>query len=117
MVWQKRVDARPGAARYWVPVGLGTDSLASNKSLNYFDELRAAQKMLPEIGPLDLLKMATRFGAQALGVDAGVLAPGKKADIIGLKMEDEATDWPAIPFKPGRKRVDFSMVDGKVVLL
>ena len=100
-----------------IPVGLGTDSLASNKSLNYFDELRAAQKMLPEIGPLDLLKMATRFGAQALGVDAGVLAPGKKADIIGLKMEDEATDWPAIPFKPGRKRVDFSMVDGKVVLL
>ncbi|MFQ5717431.1 MAG: amidohydrolase family protein, partial [Nitrospinales bacterium] len=49
-----------------VPVGIGTDSLASNDSLNFFEELRTAEEMLPNCGRREILEMATWRGAEAL---------------------------------------------------
>jgi 5-methylthioadenosine/S-adenosylhomocysteine deaminase len=40
------------------------------------------------LGAADLLTMATRNGSQALGHDAGVLAEGKKADLIVIDLDD-----------------------------
>ncbi len=67
--------------RAGVRVGLGTDSLASNDSLSLWDELAAAARIYPELAPEELLDMATRGGAEALGIGEriGSLAAGREA--------------------------------------
>lgn len=52
--------------------GLGTDSLASNTSLDPLAEARALRKRFPTVPALTLLAMATSWGADALGY-GGVL--------------------------------------------
>jgi cytosine/adenosine deaminase-related metal-dependent hydrolase len=52
-----------------VKLALGTDSLASNDSLSMWDELGAAWRCYGSyLNPADLLAMATRNGAEALGL-------------------------------------------------
>ncbi len=97
-----------------VPVGLGTDSLASNESLNFLREIRLAGTLLPEVSRRDILAMATRGGAEALGLECGVLAPGRPADLIGFRLPKSGGAWTDIPFAPERGAVDFSMIQGKV---
>jgi len=46
---------------------LGTDSLASNVSLNLFDEMRFMARTFPSVSPEEILAMATLNGARALG--------------------------------------------------
>ncbi len=76
-------------------VGLGTDGPASNDRLDLFGELRlAAQLARATAGdPAALttgqaLALATAGGAAALGLDAGVLAPGRLADVVRLELAD-----------------------------
>ncbi len=71
-------------------VALGTDGVASNNSHNLFEEMKAAALVQNysfgedhgQLSSADILAMATVNGAQALGRDAGVIAPGKIADLI-----------------------------------
>jgi 5-methylthioadenosine/S-adenosylhomocysteine deaminase len=78
-----------------VPVGLGTDGAASNNDLDMFEAMRQAallhklQSNDPRALPAaDVLAMATREGALALGMDKeiGSLEPGKRADLIVVSM-------------------------------
>jgi cytosine/adenosine deaminase-related metal-dependent hydrolase len=61
---------------------LGTDSLASNSSLDVLEEARALAARFPSVAPRILLAMATRYGAEVLGLQSRVgslsqgLAPG-----------------------------------------
>ena len=97
-----------------VPVALGTDSMASNDSLNFLEEIRMADKLLPEVSRKEILKMATRLGAEILRLPCGKIEPGQKVDFIGFKIgSDYGGDWHDIPFEPQRNKVDFYMVDGK----
>ena len=97
-----------------IPVALGTDSMASNDSLNFLEEIRVADKLLPEVSRKEILSMATRFGADILRFPCGKIEPGQKADLIGFKLEAGFRgDWHDIPFEPQRKKVDFYMVDEK----
>ena len=98
-----------------VPVALGTDSLASNESLNFLRELKAADAMLPDVSRSEILKMATGGGAKALDLPTGTLVPGRSADLIGFRVPQKPNAWTDVPFDPDRDRVDFSMVGGKVV--
>ena len=65
---------------------IGTDGLSSNISLSLFDELRNALFTHSEQNKLELantlLQFATRNGAHALGINAGEIAVGKKADLL-----------------------------------
>lgn len=97
-------------------VGLGTDSLASSESLNFLDELRTAEEMLPDVTREELLYMATRGGAETVGMNCGVVEKGASADLIGFRVSGNPTDWNNIPFEAKRKNVDFVMVDGKKIL-
>ena len=70
-------------------VCLGTDGCASNNNLDMFEEMKIAallQKFYwnnPTLLPApEVLAMATRNGAKALGFGTGILAPGAPADIV-----------------------------------
>jgi 5-methylthioadenosine/S-adenosylhomocysteine deaminase len=71
-----------------IAVSLGTDSTASNDSIDMFAEMRLAVAQ-QRLSASDAFRMATIEGARALGLDQylGSLAPGKRADfaVIGLK--------------------------------
>jgi cytosine/adenosine deaminase-related metal-dependent hydrolase len=66
-----------------LPVGVGTDSSASNHDLDLLAEVRALRASEPEITAEELLAIATIGGAAAIGVDEGfgTLEPGKFADL------------------------------------
>jgi cytosine/adenosine deaminase-related metal-dependent hydrolase len=71
-----------------IPVGVGTDSLASNTDLDLIAELRALQESDAQISPGKLIEMATAMGAIALGVEDryGVLERGMQADIAAFRI-------------------------------
>lgn len=73
-----------------ITVALGTDGAASNNNLELFGEMRTGA-LLHKVNKLDptvinsyqALEMATKGGAQALGLnDLGVLEPGYKGDLV-----------------------------------
>lgn len=69
-------------ARAGCAIALGTDSLASNESLDMRRELRLARASAPWLPLEDLFDAATVSGAQALGQrgELGELSPGALAD-------------------------------------
>jgi 5-methylthioadenosine/S-adenosylhomocysteine deaminase len=75
-----------------VNVALGTDGASSNNDLDMFSEMKTAallQKFFwgdPTIAPAnEVLTIASRNGAKALGLKAGIIALGYLADIILVK--------------------------------
>ena len=96
-------------------IGLGTDSLASSESLNFLDEIRAAEEMLVDVSREELLRIATRGGAATVGMDCGVIEKGRPADLIGFRLQGQSDDWYSVPFESERDRADFVMIDGKKV--
>lgn len=69
---------------------LGTDSLASNWSLNILEEMATLRKHFPEIPMEELLTWATRNGAKALNMDRflGSFERGKKPGVLLLDDRD-----------------------------
>lgn len=73
-----------------VNLAIGTDSVASNNSLNFFEEIKtlvtgtkAISKDPTAVTPKDALRAATYGGAKAQGrLDSGALKEGNKADLI-----------------------------------
>lgn len=79
-----------------VPIGLGTDSVASNNRLDLLEEARVAQLQQrsrlrdPTALPAErLLRMATLDGAAVLGLAdrTGSLEPGKDADLCAVRLD------------------------------
>ena len=65
---------------------LGTDSLASNASLDVLAEARALHDRFPNIPGWELLRMATWSGARALGrADLGAIAPGLRPGLVAVE--------------------------------
>jgi 5-methylthioadenosine/S-adenosylhomocysteine deaminase len=81
-----------------VTVGLGTDGPASNNDLDLWEEMRLAALLArlrardpTALGAGQVLAMATRVGAQALGMpDVGVLEAGRWADLVHISLDDPA---------------------------
>jgi cytosine/adenosine deaminase-related metal-dependent hydrolase len=98
-----------------INVAIGTDSLASNETLNMFEELILIRKQFPEISHETLLKMVTINGAKALRLEkeVGSLETGKKADIIGLKINKDDDIYKSIFSSKGE--ISFSMVEGEII--
>lgn len=83
-----------------VNVALGTDSAASNNSLNLFSEMKAAALLAKlhahdatALPAADALYMATLGGAKTLGLDSeiGSLEVGKAADLIAVDLSGPGT--------------------------
>jgi len=85
-----------------VEISLGTDSLASNESLNLFAEMRQAWRTNPWITSEHLVRSVTTVPARALGMSGklGVIAPGAYADLIALPFAGEGSVYDAIVANP-----------------
>jgi 5-methylthioadenosine/S-adenosylhomocysteine deaminase len=77
-----------------VQVSIGADGAPCNNNLDGFLELRLAALLhKPRCGPKavpagDALALATRAGAEALGLSGvGVLTPGNRADVIAVEVD------------------------------
>jgi cytosine/adenosine deaminase-related metal-dependent hydrolase len=77
-----------------VTAALGTDSLASNASLDVLAEARALADRFPAVPARELLTMATWNGARALGrEDLGRIAKGARPGLVAI--DGEAGDDPS----------------------
>lgn len=94
----------PEWQRAGLRVCLGTDSVASNNSLDLFEEIKTAtilhrgsRQDAAILRAADVLEIATRAGAEAIGFpETGALEPGMLADVIAL----DVTGTTATPFSP-----------------
>ena len=95
-------------------ISLGTDSLASNDSLNLFKEMQALAENEPWLEPEELLKTVTLHPARALRKEGtlGTIAPGAHADMICLPFDEEiSTVYEEIVHFSGKVR--WMLVEGE----
>lgn len=81
--------------RHGVRIALGTDGTASNNNLDMHEEMKLAALLGKLRYGADAVKAeeafawATRNGAEAFGIDAGILAENKSADALIVKLSNE----------------------------
>ena len=92
---------------------LGTDSLASNKDLSLFAEMRAFQRSEPAVSPREVLEMVTGNAALALGKPQalGRIHANRFADLIAIPCSETADVFEEI--LAFEQPVDWMMVAGK----
>jgi 5-methylthioadenosine/S-adenosylhomocysteine deaminase len=112
-----------------IRVGIGTDSPASNNTLDMFDEMRIGlliQRSVsgyePHLIARQFVKMGTLDAARALGIDheVGSLEPGKQADIIAVDISHSHQIPTLYPYSTlvhtaNQENVVFTMVAGQVL--
>ena len=118
----------PEMRRRGISVSLGADGGACNNTLDMFHEMRLAATLhAMRLGPgalpaRDVVWMATRAGARALGLDSdiGSIEVGKKADLIlvenGSIHQVPGNDpYSTLVYATRAEDVRLTMVDGEVV--
>jgi len=70
---------------------IGTDSLASNRSLSLWEEMRILRQDHPGVLPETVLAMATEAGARIMGIEQelGVIRPGVSSSLLAVVCEEE----------------------------
>ena len=111
-----------------VVMGLGTDGAASNNNLDLFEVMKFAalfQKFAhrdPTVLPAhEAWQLATLGGAQALGIDAGLIQEGRLADLILVDLRraeltprhDDVSNW---VYSAHGNIVDSVICDGQVLM-
>lgn len=111
-----------------VNLAIGTDSVASNNSLNFIEEMKTlalvskVRNMNPTvITPKEAIYAATRGGALAQGrTDCGLVKEGMKADLIVIDIQ--RVHWHPIydllnnlVYSASGSDIELTMVDGKVL--
>jgi len=112
-----------------IPTGLGSDSVASNNSMDLFEEMRFASANpcwmsagADGLSTHEALRMATLGGAEALGLSKsiGSLETGKQADVIAVDLSQPHnlpvfSPIDALVLSARASDVVFSMVAGEVI--
>lgn len=110
-------------------VSLGSDGAACNNHLDMFGEMRLAatlQAMRQGPGALparEALRMATRNGARALGLEdqIGSVEAGKRADLILIgrqapHLAPDAAPYSTVVYAAGPMDVQMTMIDGEILV-
>ncbi len=107
---------------------IGTDSQASNNNLNLFSDMnytamihKGTNEDALAISAFDALKFATENGANALGINAGSIEEGKKADISILNLNcpsfcPKNNLVSALVYSANGSEVDTVIIDGNIVM-
>jgi len=97
-------------------ISLGTDSLASNDTLDMRAEIRQARWTFGDIPQMEWLRMATVHPAKAIGMEGklGVLKPGALADLVAFPWPDNSD--PAESVIQSRDEPLLLMVDGQPLI-
>lgn len=112
-----------------VRVGLGTDSVVSNNTLDLFHEMRfavlvqrAVHRTQATITAQEVVEMATLGGARALGMEEqiGSIEPGKQADLCVVSLRNvhlcpSPDPYAALVFATQANDVVMTMVAGRIV--
>ena len=110
-----------------IPVGLGSDSMASNNNCDLLEEARFAGLLARTksdkkrfIHAREIIETATISGAKALGLEdnIGSLEVGKQADVIAISLESVSQKpvhdiYSALVFASSGNDVIFTMVGGE----
>jgi 5-methylthioadenosine/S-adenosylhomocysteine deaminase len=112
-----------------ISVSLGADGAACNNRLDIFDEMRLAATLqavrkAPGVLPArEVVWMATREGARALGLEAeiGSIEAGKRADLVLINREGphlcpDTDPWSAIVYSARGTDVRTVLVDGEILV-
>jgi 5-methylthioadenosine/S-adenosylhomocysteine deaminase len=114
-------------------VGLGHDAVESNNSADMFEVMKFASLMhraaRADAGlqqAPDVVRMATRNGAAALGHDTGQLSVGRKADlalidtrnVMFTPLADDNADqlYSHLVFSANGSAVNTTIIDGKIIM-
>jgi 5-methylthioadenosine/S-adenosylhomocysteine deaminase len=120
----------PDMRRRGINVGLATDGAKANNRLDMFDVMKFASLLHKGVSgdPMtlparDVLDMATRAGASALGLPVGAITPGLKADLVLVRLDGfhlqpcvEETVVTNLVHAARGSDVTMVMVDGEVVV-
>jgi len=119
----------PAMTSRGINVGLGTDGGMVNDRYDMLSEMRYAALLHKAVSgdpkavtPERALRMATRDGARALGLESGILRPGAPADVCVVDLEALGS-WPAynpvdaLVFSAGSRNVRHVLVGGEPRLL
>jgi 5-methylthioadenosine/S-adenosylhomocysteine deaminase len=86
-----------------INIGLGVDACECHNSTDMFEEMKITSYMQrttledASLGqPSQILRMGTSNGAKALGIDAGMLMVGKKADVVLLDLKKDMMFTPLL---------------------
>lgn len=111
-----------------ISVGLGTDGCSSSNNLDMFAAMRLASYLgkvwrfdSTAVSAPDIYASATRVGAQILGLDAGVIAEGKLADLCLIDLQrpemvpvhDLTSN---LVYSASGSFVDTTIVDGRILM-
>lgn len=96
-------------------ISLGTDSLASNDTLDMRAEIREARQHYPDITSYEWLAMTTINPAHALGffTRLGSIRTGAWADLVAFKLPPQTNPYEAVI--RSTEEPDFLMVNGKIL--
>ena len=109
-------------------ITLGTDGDSSNNNLDMREEMKFAALLAkvssgdPEVLPAaEALEMATRSGAEAFGLDAGVIREGALADALLVRLDDPRmqpchnliSNW---VYAAGSRCIDSVICNGNIVM-
>ncbi|KAE8446344.1 hypothetical protein EG329_012093 [Mollisiaceae sp. DMI_Dod_QoI] len=104
-----------------INIGLGVDACECHNSTDMFEEMkitsymqRATLEDASLMQPGQILRMGTSNGAKALGVDAGMMVVGKKADVILLDLKKDMMFTPLLkePIEERRRMLESHLVFG-----
>lgn len=111
-----------------ISVGLGTDGCSSSNNLDMFAAMRLASYLgkvwrfdSTAVNAPDIYASATKIGADILGIDAGVIAEGKLADLCLIDLErpemvpvhDLTSN---LVYSASGSFVDTTIVDGRILM-
>ncbi|RJQ32985.1 MAG: amidohydrolase [Actinobacteria bacterium] len=118
-----------GLAQRKLKIGLGSDSPASNNTVDLFEEMRVGLYLQRGLNHTsegfsaeEFIKMATIGGAEVLGLESeiGSLEPQKQADIIAIDLSRSyqiptRDPYSAIVYGANQANVVFTMCGGQVL--
>ncbi len=111
-----------------INVCMGTDSAASNHSLNLFSDMnctalihKAVNENPKAVTAFEVFKAATINGAKALGINSGQIKEGKAADLAILdlncpQMRPKNNIIAALSYSANGSEVDTVIIDGEIVM-